>query len=109
MCWRCWNIAEQASNGEIGAFWHSDMVFSITHEVTGEQDYPELQKVREGIIEHALEKMPEDMLYAMLAGVPVESDYDADTGVMTLKTKNPVAVVKLNGKVTVYERKNDGE
>lgn len=100
MCWRCWSIAEQASHGEIGRFWQTDFVYSISHDLKEVEG----QDTMQGIVENALKAMPENMVYAMLAGVAIETDYDAEKGVMTLKTRNPVAVVKHEGKVTVYEK-----
>ena len=100
MCWRCWGIAEQASHGEIGRFYHSDMALSISHELKQVDE----QNPMQGVIENALKQMPEDMVYAMLAGVEITTDFDPDKGVLTLKTKNPIAVVKIEGRVTVYEK-----
>lgn len=99
MCWRCWGISERASSGEIGRFWDNPMPFSI-----GKLEQPhEGQTLIEGIVENALKSLPEDMLYAMLAGCEIESDYDADKGALKFKTKYPIAIVKIDGRVTVYE------
>lgn len=101
MCWRCWGIAEQASHGEIGRFYQSDMTLTIAHKLEEVDE----QNPMQATIENALKQMPESMVYAMLAGVEVVSDYDPDNGVFTIKTKNPIAVVKQEGRVTVYEKK----
>jgi len=100
MCWRCWGIAEQASHGEIGRFYHSDMTLSISHELKEVEEQSPMQ----AIIENALKEMPEEMVYAMLAGVELVTDYDPDKGTMTIKTKHPIAVKKIGGRVTVYEK-----
>ena len=56
-----------------------------------------LEKIADEIM-----KNPE-LAIAMVAGVKTETSYDSEREVFKVRTKNPVSIIKINGKYEVRE------
>ncbi len=48
-----------------------------------------------------------DLTTAITAGCEIETQYNSETEMFTIKTKYPVAFLKEHGRVTVYEHRGD--